>query len=84
MAEAAAAAAAAQQEAAAAAALRCFEQKVCTSHHLASTAAIPGIFNPPTAVVTGGLPLVGGYTIEEHLRAACKAQVSGHGGGLPL
>jgi hypothetical protein len=75
MAEAAAAAAVAQHEAAAAAALSCFEQKVCSSHHLTSTSAIPGIFSSPAAAASGGLPLVGGYTIEEHLWAACKAHV---------
>jgi hypothetical protein len=49
---------------------------------------MPGVFSPPVAVVTGGVPLVGGYTIEEHLKAASKAKVScgaveGGGGHAP-
>jgi hypothetical protein len=76
LAEEATAAAQLQQEQAVAAAMTTFEQQVRCSHHLASTACMPGVFSPPAAAVTGGVPLVGGYTIEEHLRAASKAKVS--------
>mmetsp|Transcript_63599 Transcript_63599/g.201131 ORF Transcript_63599/g.201131 Transcript_63599/m.201131 type:complete len:332 (+) Transcript_63599:86-1081(+) len=38
-------------------------------HHLVSTDCCPGVYNSPFASVAGGLPSVGGVTVEEHLRA---------------
>ena len=54
-----------------------FERQVGQLHHLASTAAVPGIFSPPFEAAAALVPVVEGLTIEEHLQRACRAQVCG-------
>jgi hypothetical protein len=56
-----------------------FEAQVARLHHLASTAAVPGIFSAPFEAAAGLVPLVEGLTIEERLRRASKARVRARG-----
>lgn len=56
-------------------AMRTFERKAATLHHLLSTKAQPGIFNSPFSVATGTLPAIGNVPLEQHLAATAKAAI---------